>query len=1447
VWYIAPGTGSPTSGSAAAICEGQVQYGDSDPRYVFAASTNCSAPLPTGSNQTIVVSVSFSPTPVGIADGLSYSYNSGTTLSTLASIVNNAGNIECPQYWTTAVPPILAETCSKNCVGDPINPGIGNVYTTEEDIQIAKPSTIAFQRFYNSADAMGVDAVLGWRHSYDRYINAVYQTASADYPGQSALVSPQYSTPAAACTSGFPTIQASVAAWTGATASFNDGVCVLSQNTITIGTLVIQSQLAGQAPTSPIEYDLIRDDGQTLRYTLQNGIINNPPGTSIRLAITGSGFTVTDDDDNVEIYNTAGVLQSITSRSGVVQTISYDSSGRFHGVLDSFGNSITVTRNAQSDIQTLTLNGGGSVSYAYDGANRLTTVTNLDGTTRSYVYGNGNFVNALTSIIDESGTTLSTWAYNGQEQATSTQEALGADAQTLSYNSNGSVTVTDALGAVRTLTYTRIGDINKVNSISGSQCPTCQEWAATTYDSAGFVSSRTDYNGNVTCYSNDPVRGLELVRVEGFASGSSCPSNMASYTPTGIQRKISTTYSTTWREPMTITEATRTTSFTYDGSGNALTKTVTDTSVSPNVARTWTFTYNSYGQVLTAKSPRTDLNSTTTFQYYTCSSGSQCGQLQLLTNAVGQSTTYNTYNAYGQPLTITDPNGTVTTLTYDARQRVTSRQVGTDTTSYSYYPTGLLNIVTLPDSSTLTMTYDGAHRLTKIADGAGNYVSYTLDALGNRTAESAYDTTNTLSRTHSRVFNSLSQLYQDIGANSASTTTIGYDANGNPVSTAAPLSRNTGSQYDALNRLTQITDPASGVTVVSYDTSDNVASVIDPISLTTSYTHNGFNDLTQQVSHATGTTTYAFDSGGNLQTQTDARGAAATSAYDALNRVTSTAFTLGGVTDQTLSYSYDTGTNAKGRLTGVSDAAHSMAWSYDPLGRVTGMGQTVGGITKSIGYGYNNGDITTITTPSGQTVTYSYADHQITGITINSTTLLTNAAYEPFGPVRGWTWGNSTSEVRLYNTDGNPSQLSSVEASSLSYDAGYRITSVSNTTNNALSWTLGYDSLDRTTSASETGSSLGYSYDADGNRLTQTGASVPSALWTAGASVTYNARGRMSSAAQGGTTTYTYNALGQMIEKSGASTTMLVYDKSGHLVGEYTGTGSLIQETVWLNDLPVATLRPNGTGISIYYVHADQLGSPRLVTRPADNVIMWRWDTDPFGTAVPNQNPASQGTFVYNLRFPGQYYQAETGLNYNYFRDYDPGSGRYVESDPIGLKGGSYSTYSYVNSNPISNKDPLGLMCTPGVGCYTTPAEAAAAQSGNYLGYYQLACAGGDAYACFAQHIAANDSDWGHTATDWLLNKLHKKQGSCNDDETLKDIRTDLAKAYAAYLPSDPDNARWPDAGDIAELHWNVFGNYGLPPSTFGGTPLGQWGGLVLPGTWCPNCGGPRPFGAGMH
>jgi RHS repeat-associated protein len=114
--------------------------------------------------------------------------------------------------------------------------------------------------------------------------------------------------------------------------------------------------------------------------------------------------------------------------------------------------------------------------------------------------------------------------------------------------------------------------------------------------------------------------------------------------------------------------------------------------------------------------------------------------------------------------------------------------------------------------------------------------------------------------------------------------------------------------------------------------------------------------------------------------------------------------------------------------------------------------------------------------------------------------------------------------------------------------------------------------------------------------------------------------------------------------------------------------------------------------VNLYYVHSDHLNTPRLVTDTANN-IRWRWDSDAFGTTPPNQNPSGLGAFEYNLRFPGQQYDAVVGLHYNYFRDYDSATARYSQADPIGLTGG-VNAYHYVFNNPLRRLDPFGLQAT---------------------------------------------------------------------------------------------------------------------------------------------------------
>jgi RHS repeat-associated protein len=146
-----------------------------------------------------------------------------------------------------------------------------------------------------------------------------------------------------------------------------------------------------------------------------------------------------------------------------------------------------------------------------------------------------------------------------------------------------------------------------------------------------------------------------------------------------------------------------------------------------------------------------------------------------------------------------------------------------------------------------------------------------------------------------------------------------------------------------------------------------------------------------------------------------------------------------------------------------------------------------------------------------------------------------------------------------------------------------------------------------------------------------------------------------------------------------AGTYTLTAQATDNLMGSVASAGV----SVTVNDAVISA--------GVYYIFADHLNTPRAITDTSNKTI-WRWDSDPFGVNLPDEDPDRDGTKMsYNLRFPGQYYDKETGLHYNYFRDYDPAKGGYIESDPIGLRGG-INTYTYVGASPISRIDPFGLF-----------------------------------------------------------------------------------------------------------------------------------------------------------
>src|SRR6266581_154165 len=415
---------------------------------------------------------------------------------------------------------------------------------------------------------------------------------------------------------------------------------------------------------------------------------------------------------------------------------------------------------------------GGDELDTYDAASRLPTTVALP-------------AGLLIRAADNFGRTLA-FGYGMALRVTKLTDPAGGVYRFAYGTNNNLASITFPDNATRTYLYNEPTN----TGVSGPACPACGP-AGQSFDANGNVSSRADWNGNVTNYSYDLARNLETSRTEAFG--------------TPQARTVSTLWHATLRLPVRIAEPLRIASCVYNGDGVSCglsadgatlvpgvlcSKTIQPTTDASGAAgfgaaaagapRTWSYTYNANGSVLTMDGPRTDVADVTSYVYYANNDADpgRRGNVATIANALGHVTSITAYNAHGQPLVIVEPNGLSTTLSYDSRQRLTSRNVGGEITAYSYDGVGQLVRVTLPDGSFLAYGYDAAHRLTVIADNLGNRIAYALDAMGNRTQEQVLDPVNSLAQTRARVYDALNRLAQEIGAQ-AQTTQYAYDAQGN--------------------------------------------------------------------------------------------------------------------------------------------------------------------------------------------------------------------------------------------------------------------------------------------------------------------------------------------------------------------------------------------------------------------------------------------------------------------------------------------------------------------------------------------------------------------------------------------------------------------------------------------------------------------------------------------
>ena len=1124
-----------------------------------------------------------------------------------------------------------------------------------------------------------------------------------------------------------------------------------------------------------------RPDGKANRFIQSGSTWVGDADVGSRLtAISGVGaWRFEDEDGHSEIFDANGRLIEIRNPQGYKQALTYNAAGKLEVVTDPSGRNLKLEYNTAGLVGRAVLPDGKFIKFTYSAQNDLAQVEYADGSTVRYFYNESGYVvsgtaaGALTGVEDEAQARFSSTTYNAKG-ATGTSLANSVDSYAATYTAspNGTYMTYAAVGlpsgASRLLNLTTVlGRIlpSKIVTTCTGCSPRQTEYS---YDANGRYNV-VNNNGVTTDYDFDD-RGRPVQVIE------------AANDATGNRRATQTDWHADFRVPLEqrVFDAANTLvakrSWTYNARGQALTATHIDPSA-PALTRTTTYTYCEQpdidaglcpllGLPLSEDGPRTDVADLTRYSYYPgddagcATSPAAClhrkGDLWKVENALGQlSLEVLRYDGAGRVLSTRDLNGVTTDYDYHVRGwPLTVKVRGTDPASEAddritrleYWPTGLVKKVTLPDGAYTGYAYDAAHRLTDISDELGNTIHYTLDNGGKRTKEETKTASAAIKRTLSRVYNLLDEV-QSVKDAAQNATSFSYDNRGNPDTRTDALGRVTDQDHDPLDRLIRTLQDIGGLAVetrLAYDALDRVTQVTDPKGLNTVYTYNGFGDQTRLSSPDTGVTAYTYDSAGNRSSQTDARGVLSTYAYDALNRLTGTSYPTSSLN---VGYGYDSvqtvcaagETFAKGRLTVVTDGSGSTQYCYDRFGQLVRKVQTSNGQALTLRYVYTPaGRLSSLTYPDGAIATYvRYLQGKVSRIDVTpagagavSQTLLDQASHHPFGPVAGWTYGNGRSLSRPLDLDYRPKAVQDLGAGGLSvgfgFDAAGNLDRLTPPAGGSALLKYDYDGLDRLTHLRDGPSNTPietYAYDATGNRLSLTQASgtqtyvypaTSHRLVQAGSgglrgydasgnataigadSFVYNDAGRMSQFKQGGVLkiSYAYNGLGEQVRKyTGSQDRYMVYDEAGRWLGEYDGSGATLQQAVWLDDLPVGVLAGAGVQQKLHYIEPDHLGTPRVVIDPVRNVAVWSWDLkgEAFGNSAPNQDPDLDGAaFVFDMRFPGQRFDSVSGLSYNYFRDYEAGIGRYAQSDPIGLSA-EISTYAYVSNAPLIFIDSYGL------------------------------------------------------------------------------------------------------------------------------------------------------------
>jgi len=915
-------------------------------------------------------------------------------------------------------------------VSNPVNTSSGNKIHKEKITFFSGLFASNFTLTYNSLSQR--TSILGkkWQHSNNRKITRVSITHIPN-PSPEYSISELYPTPVQACQSGWNNLKGSLSfGWVSgsyATLTATDQCEIKKSDGKTWKTLNVQSSVGAMPGYKATEVlKLFRSGGAVIEFfDLGNGVWGNniakPELVVEELRGLGgilTGYRYITKSGEVESYNENGRLGSSISRSGYATTFGYNAEGQLTTISDSLGRSANFDYETAGNLDTIT-SVRGVYTFSYDANNNLSGISYPGGDSKTYIYDDLNWPNALTGIIDENGNRYATYAYNLEGKAILSEHAGGDMHATLVYNADGTTTVTDGRGQIRTYQFERISDVSHVTQIAGPPCSSCSiANKAATYDINGNPDLVTDFNDNVTDYDYDLTINNVIKQVEAVGTPEQRRTDYI-YDPR-FNNKI-----TSRIEVSVVTGSTKTTTYVYDDFANRTSMSVAGfrpdgTAVSRTTSYQYTGPLNQLSQI---DGPRTDVTDVTTLDYYSndVTQGFNRGRLQRITGPAGIVLRDNIlYTATDKTLSEDRPNGISLAYTYyagnDRLETLTETSSGaipsSRVTRWTYLATGEVETITQADGTVLATTtrlvYDDARRLIGMVDQLGNHIDYVLDTEGNRTDEKVFDSANVLYKSVQQTFD----IYNRLDTRTLVDEIIDYNfqPDGSLDNSINAKNVSTDFQYDALQRLTTTTGDMGGtdadtqdtLTQYVYDAGDRLTSVTSPNNNST-YSYDDLGNLLSETSPDRGLRSYTYDEAGNVSSITDARSITVNYSYDTLNRVTTIDYPD---TAEDIAMTYDTATgcaNGLGKLCRVTDNSGTTAYTYNAFGNLAQQTATQLGVIYSTGYSYDAlNRVTRMTAPSGRDVTYTYdalgrtasIDAVVNG---SSQTVVHNTQYRPDG------------------------------------------------------------------------------------------------------------------------------------------------------------------------------------------------------------------------------------------------------------------------------------------------------------------------------------------------------------------------------------------------------------------------------------------------------------------